>query len=66
MGQTIQQAADRLGVSRALVARWVKEGRIPGATWNETFRAWELPDEFERPAPRKRGRKRADFDPPTV
>lgn len=45
--QTLTQAADQLGMSRARLHVLLLAGRIRGARWDSTFSRWRLP----RPCP---------------
>ena len=51
---SVQEAADRLGVSRQRVWKWIQEGRVPAT---KVSRSWILPDDVQRPEPGKPGRK---------
>lgn len=44
-----KEAAEKWGVSQALVQKWCREGRIPNATQDKKGSPWHIPKDADRP-----------------
>lgn len=49
---TVQEAAEKWGVSERLVRRYCAQNRIPGLVQYDGI--WQIPEDAERPAPKTR------------
>lgn len=43
-----KEASEKWGVTQAMVARWCREGKIPGATQDKKGSPWHIPKDAKK------------------